>query len=715
MHMNEDIKVIFDSIYRDKTTNNLTITGWALDTITKESPTFTINNENQVSAYNIQRVLREDVNQIYQTEPAIEAGFVVTLEGIKQKKVLPFHFQSSAHVVTVDFPLNKKYPVIPGTEDKVTRLWIKAKKGFKYMAKNGISHTIQRAKIEKLRNQASYPNWLARNEVLDIEAMTQEIATFHYQPKISIAMPVYNVEEKWLRLCIDSILNQVYTNWELCMADDASTDPNVKKILTEYQQLDERIRVVFREQNGHISEATNSALAIATGEFVALLDNDDELAINAFYEVVKVLNENPELDLIYSDEDKIDMDGNRSDPAFKPDWSPDLLLGTNYISHLGVYRRSILEEIGGFRKGYEGSQDYDLVLRFTEKTTKERITHIPKVLYYWRMLPTSTAVDQGSKGYAFEAGLRAVQDALVRRGINGHATHGAANGLYDVYYDIESEKLVSIIIPTKNGYKDVQRCVSSIIEKTTYQNYEIIMADNGSTDPKMHELYAEFEQQLPGRFFVESIDIPFNFSTINNRAAKKAHGEYLLFLNNDTEVITENWLTLMVSFAQQERIGCVGAKLLYPNNTVQHAGVILGLGGVAGHGHYGYPHGDLGYFGRLAINVNYSAVTAACLLMKKADFDAVGGFEEAFTVAFNDVDLCLKVQALGRDNVWLHEAELYHFESQTRGYDDKGKKKKRFEQEKVMMEEKWGPLIENDPFYNPNLTRDIPNFSLRID
>lgn len=713
--MNEDIKVIFDSIYRDKATNNLTITGWALDTITKESPTFTINNENQVSAYNIQRVLREDVNQIYQTEPAIEAGFVVTLEGIKQKKVLPFHFQSSAHVITVDFPLNKKYPVIPGTEDKVTRLWIKAKKGFKYMAKNGISHTIQRAKIEKLRNQASYPNWLARNEVLDIEAMTQEIATFHYQPKISIAMPVYNVEEKWLRLCIDSILNQVYTNWELCMADDASTDPNVKKILTEYQQLDERIRVVFREQNGHISEATNSALAIATGEFVALLDNDDELAINAFYEVVKVLNENPELDLIYSDEDKIDMDGNRSDPAFKPDWSPDLLLGTNYISHLGVYRRSILEEIGGFRKGYEGSQDYDLVLRFTEKTTKERITHIPKVLYYWRMLPTSTAVDQGSKGYAFEAGLRAVQDALVRRGINGHATHGAANGLYDVYYDIESEKLVSIIIPTKNGYKDVQRCVSSIIEKTTYQNYEIIMADNGSTDPKMHELYAEFEQQLPGRFFVESIDIPFNFSTINNRAAKKAHGEYLLFLNNDTEVITENWLTLMVSFAQQERIGCVGAKLLYPNNTVQHAGVILGLGGVAGHGHYGYPHGDLGYFGRLAINVNYSAVTAACLLMKKADFDAVGGFEEAFTVAFNDVDLCLKVQALGRDNVWLHEAELYHFESQTRGYDDKGKKKKRFEQEKVMMEEKWGPLIENDPFYNPNLTRDIPNFSLRID
>lgn len=712
--MTDDIKVIFDSIYREKQTNNLLITGWALNTETKESPSITINNQNQLSSYNIRHVLRDDVNQIYQTKPVVEAGFVIVLEGITKRSPLEIIFQTATATKSEQLSLKKKYPLVPGTEDKMTRMVQKAQKGFKYLAKNGVMHTIQRAKIEKQRNQGSYPNWLLKNETLDRNAMEQKMATFSYQPKISIAMPVYNVEEKWLRLCVDSILNQVYPHWELCMADDASTDPNVKKILTEYQELDERIKVIFREENGHISEATNSALSIATGEFVALLDNDDELSIDAFYEVAKALNENPELDLIYSDEDKIDMEGNRSDPAFKPNWSPDLLLGTNYISHLGVYRRSILEEIKGFRKGYEGSQDYDLVLRFTEKTSAERIKHIPKVLYYWRMLPTSTAVDQSSKGYAFEAGLRSVQDALVRRGLKGHATHGAANGLYDVYYDIEEEALVSIIIPTKDGYKDVKRCVSSIIEKTTYQNYEIIMADNGSTDPKMTELYQEFSEQLPGRFIVESIDIPFNFSTINNLAAKKAKGKYLLFLNNDTEVISENWLTLMVSFGQQERIGCVGAKLLYPNNTIQHAGVILGLGGVAGHGHYGYPHGDLGYFGRLSINVNYSAVTAACLLMKKADFDAVDGFDETFTVAFNDVDLCLKVQALGKNNVWLHEAELYHFESQTRGYDDKGKKKKRFEQEKAMMEAKWGEQIENDPFYNPNLTRDIPNFSLRI-
>lgn len=713
--MNDEIKIIIDSIYREKQTNNLTITGWALNTNSKSTPVISIDNQEQVMSYDIKRVLRDDVNQIYEVSPDVLAGFEIKLEGIQKKNKLEVRFVSedleSSKTEWID--LAKKHPLIPGTEDKMARLMIKVHKGISYLKRNGIKSTIQRVKIEKIRNQSSYPSWLERNEHFDFEQINAEIAGFHYQPKISIAMPVYNVEEKWLRRCIDSILIQAYSNWELCMADDASTDPKVRELLTEYSNSDERIKVVFRPENGHISEATNSALTLATGEFVALLDNDDELSRIAFYEVVKALNENPELDLIYSDEDKIDMEGNRSDPSFKPDWSPDLLLGTNYISHLGVYRRTILEEIGGFRKGYEGSQDYDLVLRFTEKTTSERIKHISKVLYHWRMLPTSTAVDQSSKGYAFEAGLRAVQDALVRRGIKGHATHGRANGLYDVYYEIESEELVSIIIPTKNGYKDVKRCVSSIIEKTTYPNYEIIIADNGSTDEKMKELYDSFKQKLNERFRVVVIDIPFNFSKINNIAAKDAKGKYLLFLNNDTEVINADWLKLMVSFAQQERIGCVGAKLLYPNNTIQHAGVILGLGGIAGHGHYGYPHGDLGYFGKLALNVDYLAVTAACLLMRKQDFEAVSGFDEDFTVAFNDVDLCLKVKQLGRDNVWLHEAELYHFESQTRGYDDKGKKKKRFEKEKAMMEHKWSNLIEDDPFYNPNLTREIPNFSYR--
>lgn len=713
--MNDEIKVIFDSIYKDKQTNNLMITGWVLDQTSKTSPEIFIENNKQVSSYKITRVFREDVNQIYEADQSVLAGFEITLAGILIKNKLTISFVAgNTNLSKEEFiHLGKKYPPIPGTEDQLTKMMMNLRKGLVYLKRNGLRSTYQRAKIEKIRNQSSYPSWLARNEKFDFEEIKKELSLFEYQPKISIAMPVYNVEEKWLRRCIDSILIQDYYNWELCIADDASTDTRVKDLLNQYSNLDERIKVVYRLENGHISEATNSALELATGEFVALLDNDDELPRIALYEIIKALNENPDLDLIYSDEDKIDLEGNRSDPAFKPDWSPDLLLGTNYISHLGVYRRTLLKKIGGFRKGYEGSQDYDLVLRFTEETTSKRIKHIPKVLYHWRMLPTSTAVDQSTKGYAFEAGLKAVQDALERRKIKGYAKHGKANGLYDVYYDIEQEKLVSIIIPTKNGYKDIKRCVTSIIEKTTYKNYEIIIADNGSTDEKMHELYTSFEQSLGDRFSVKIIDIPFNFSKINNIAAKQAKGQYLLFLNNDTEVINGEWLKLMVSFGQKDRIGCVGAKLLYPNNTIQHAGVILGLGGVAGHGHYGYPHGDLGYFGKLALNVDYLAVTAACLLVKRTDFDLVNGFDEEFTVAFNDVDFCLKIKELGRDNVWLHEAELYHFESQTRGYDDKGKKKKRFAQEKEMMETKWSKLIENDPYYNPNLTRDIPNYSYR--
>lgn len=713
--MNEEIKVVFDSIYREKETDQLLITGWAWSPTAKMSPEITLENPALVTDFTIQRRVREDVNQIYQAEATAQAGFTICLTGIVKKESLRLAFSTPTATQVETLSLKEKYPLKPGTEDAWTKLKINAVKGLRYVKQHGITHTIKRIQIEKQRRQASYAKWLLKHESYDVAQLAQACMQFAYQPKLSVVMPVYNVEKEWLQQCVASILAQAYPNWELCMADDASTDPNVKDWLTAYAEQDARIRVAFRSENGHISEATNTALALATGEFVVLVDNDDLLPPNAFYEVVKALNENPAYDLIYSDEDKIDLEGNRMDPAFKPDWSPDLLLGTNYISHLGVYRRCIVQEIGGFRKGYEGSQDYDLVLRFTEKTTAEKIKHIPKILYHWRMVPSSTAVDQSTKSYAFEAGLKAVQDALVRRGIKGTAKHGAANGLYDVYYDIGEQEKVSIIIPTKNGYQDLARCLHSIVEKTTYTNYEILIADNGSTDANMQQLYQTFQEKLADRFQVLHLEMPFNFSVINNEAAKKASGAYLLFLNNDTEVITPDWLTLMVSFAQQERIGCVGAKLLYPNHTMQHAGIILGLGGAAGHSHYGYPRGDLGYFGRLAINVDYAAVTAACLLMKTQDFWTVGGFDEELTVAFNDVDLCLKVLALGKNNVWLHEAELYHFESQTRGYDDKGAKKKRFKQERAMMEERWGALIANDPYYNPNLTRDIPNFSLKIE
>lgn len=714
--MADQYTIYIDSILRNGNNNSIVISGWALDEETKTVPS--IHVEGFDGIVQISYVYRGDVNALHKLASNVSAGFQIELDGNQsQNDVIQLVFEGNHHTTKKEVNLNQKFPLVPGTEGKWLKRWQRVRRGLGYIRRNGLISTYRRLKMDQAPGKSvqDYQVWISNNENWDAEAIQKEIQNFKYQPKISILMPVYNVEQNWLEKCIQSVQNQFYPNWELCMADDCSTDESVRPTLEKYAQSDERIKVVFRSENGHISRATNSALEIATGEFVALLDNDDELAPIAFYEVVKALNENPELDLIYSDEDKIDMQGNRFDPAFKPDWSPDLLLGTNYISHLGVYRRSIMNEIGGFRPGFEGSQDYDLVLRFTEKTTAQRIHHIPKVLYYWRILPTSTAADQSTKGYAFEAGLKAVQEALVRRGIKGTAHHAAGNGLYDVEYEVLSTDLVSIIIPTRDGYDDMLRCLNSIVAKTSYPNYEIIVADNGSTDERMEKLYAKFKGQLGERFRVESIDIPFNYSRINNLAAQKAKGKYLLFLNNDTEVITPGWITKMVSFAQFERIGMVGAKLYYPNQTIQHAGVIVGLGGAAGHCHHTYPKGDFGYFGKLEINVNYLAVTAACCMIRKADFEQLGGFEEKLTVAFNDVDLCLREYEAGHDNVWLHGVELYHYESQTRGYENTPEKKARFDQETKFMEDRWGKYIANDPFYNPNLSRVGGHFGIRLE
>ena len=714
--MADQYTIYIDSILRNGNNNSIVISGWALDEETKTVPS--IHVEGFDGIVQISYVYRGDVNALHKLASNVSAGFQIELDDHhSHNDSIRLVFEGNQQTTIKEINLNQKFPLVPGTEGKWLKRWQRVRRGLGYIRRNGLISTYRRLKMDQAPGKSvqDYQVWISKNENWDVKAIQNEIQNFKYQPTISILMPVYNVEQNWLEKCIQSVQNQFYPNWELCMADDCSTDESVRPTLEKYAKSDERIKVVFRSENGHISRATNSALEIATGEFVALLDNDDELAPIAFYEVVKALNENPELDLIYSDEDKIDMQGNRFDPAFKPDWSPDLLLGTNYISHLGVYRRSIMNEIGGFRPGFEGSQDYDLVLRFTEKTTAQRIHHIPKVLYYWRILPTSTAADQSTKGYAFEAGLKAVQEALVRRGIKGTAHHAAGNGLYDVEYEVLSTDLVSIIIPTRDGYDDMLRCLNSIVAKTSYPNYEIIVADNGSTDERMEKLYAKFKGQLGERFRVESIDIPFNYSRINNLAAQKAKGKYLLFLNNDTEVITPGWITKMVSFAQFERIGMVGAKLYYPNQTIQHAGVIVGLGGAAGHCHHTYPKGDFGYFGKLEINVNYLAVTAACCMIRKADFEQLGGFEEELTVAFNDVDLCLREYEAGHDNVWLHGVELYHYESQTRGYENTPEKKARFDQETKFMEDRWGKYIANDPFYNPNLSRVGGHFGIRLE
>ena len=416
-----------------------------------------------------------------------------------------------------------------------------------------------------------------------------------------------------------------------------------------------------------------------------------------------------ELDFIYSDEDKIDIFNNRFEPAFKPDWSPDLLMSTNYISHLSIYRKKKLEKIGFLREGFEGAQDYDLNLRFTEIINNNNIMHIPKILYHWRTLSTSTAMNINVKNYINYSSLKALKSAIYRRKINAKIVKGKAIGIYNIYYEIKKEKLVSIIILTKSNYKNMKCCLESLYFKTFYKKIEIIIIDNGKADRKIKDLYKTYKKKIKMKIYF--FKKKFNFSKFNNFAVKKSNGYYLLFLNDDIDVINKKWLNLMISFCQFNRIGCVGAKLFYSNMTIQHAGVILGLGGVAGHCHYKLKDGNLGYFGRLYMNVNYLAVTAACLLVKKSDFYLVNGFDERLAFSFNDVDFCLKVFNMNKYNVWLHEVKLFHFESKTRGYNNSNIfNKLNFIKEKKILYNKWKNFIYADPFYNINFSKKYSNF-----
>ncbi len=557
-----------------------------------------------------------------------------------------------------------------------------------------------------------YKSWIRENEKINQNEILEKIKEFKILPKISILVPVYNPDPELLILCIESIQKQSYKNWQLCLADDCSTDKRVKEVLNKYSTLDENIEVVFRDKNGHISAASNSALNIASGEWTALVDHDDELPINALYYVVSEINSNPKTEFIYSDEDKINEKGERYEPHFKSDFNLDLLYSQNYISHLGVYKTKILKEINGFRLGVEGSQDYDLLLRYLEKVNYKNIVHIPKVLYHWRAVTGSTALGASEKSYTTEAGIKALTDYFYNKKEPIKVEKGKVENTYKVNWPIEGNPLVSLIIPTYNGYEITKLAIESILEKTSYRNFEILLVDNNSDDEQSLKYFDSLKNHT--QIKVLKYPKPFNYSAINNFAVEEAKGEILGLINNDIEVINPGWLSEMLSHAVRKDIGCVGAMLYYPNDTIQHAGVILGIGGVAGHSHKYFDKKSFGYFSRLQIEQNLSAVTAACLLVRKDIYNEVGGLnEEKLKIAFNDVDFCLKVDRAGYRNLWTPYAELYHHESISRGHEDTPEKKERFDSEIKYMMDTWKNKIENDPYYNPNLTLKKENFSIR--
>lgn len=563
-------------------------------------------------------------------------------------------------------------------------------------------------------SRMGYSEWIKAHESLD-ESTRQDgralAKSLSSRPKISILLPVFDPPEAFLREAIESVRRQIYDHWELCIVDDASTQPWVRRVLEEVASADHRVKLHFRTENGRVARCSNEALSRATGDFIALLDQDDCLSEDALLRIVEVLNCCPDADLLYSDEDKIDANGQRFDPHFKKDYDPLLLLAQNMICHLGVFRRSRVLEVGGFRERFDGAQDWDLVLRVIEKTSFDRVHHIPRVLYHWRAHETSTAYSIKAKGYAIEAGRMAVEDHLQRTGRKA-SVEKAPDA--DQYLRVRFERsleppTLTLIIPTRDRLDCLQPCIESILERSSYPSYDILIVDNDSTEPDTH---AFLQGIASDKVRVLPVAGDFNFSRLNNRAVAETTSEIVCLVNNDIVALTPDWMEEMVSFAVQPQTGCVGARLWFPDETLQHGGVILGIGGIAGHAHRGLHRGERGYFGRAVLHQEFSAVTGACLMIRRALYLEVGGLDEALAVAYNDIDFCLRVDRAGYRTVWTPYAELLHYESASRGLEDNPWKVERLNREAALMKARWGDALTLDPAYNPNLTLDFEDFSL---
>ena len=560
--------------------------------------------------------------------------------------------------------------------------------------------------------EGGYEAWLARHKVDKRTLRRQKHSAFAQKPLISIVIPLYCTPLPYLKELLESVRRQSYENWQLCLAD-GSPDDKAKEFIEKHYGREKRIVYRKLEENGGISVNTNEAVALAAGEYLMLCDHDDTLEPDALYEIVKAINDTG-ADVLYTDEDKVSMDGRHYfDPNFKPDFNLFRLRENNYICHIFVVKKSLTDETGLLRSEFDGAQDFDFILRCCEKARK--ITHIPKVLYHWRCHMDSTAADPSSKAYAYEAGRKAVREHYQRLGIDAKVEMTERPGWYRSHVKVQGNPLISVIIPNKDHTDDLELCLFSMTRKSTYRNYEILIVENNSEKEETFEYYRKLPDRYP-KARVLTWEKEFNYSAINNFAAKEAKGEYLLFLNNDVEILTPDWMEEMLQNCQQENVAAVGAKLYYPDDTIQHAGVVLGLGGIAGHIMCRASKEDPGYFGRMISVQEISAVTAACMMVKKSDFDAVGGLDETFQVAFNDIDLCMKFRAAGKKIIFTPYAELYHYESKSRGLEDTPEKQFRFDKEVKRFQEKWAQQLEmGDPYYSPNLSVTEGDCSLRED
>ena len=684
------------------------IRGWAI--APKPVTVRIFDADKKPVAAEIQRTDRVDVNQLFEeAQDPGKTGFFSEITNVSGKCLYVVFYAGEKKTVHV-VPLRKADILAKKVEKYV-------EKGIRYWKSQGVAALAEKV-VTKGKNvrqgPPSYQKWIRHHLPDRNELEKQKKTSFGYRPKISFVVPLYKTPEKYLRRLTESFQEQTYSNWELCFSDGSGAQSPLTELLKELTAKDNRIKYVSHEEPLQISENTNSAIEIATGDFIAFADHDDELTPNALFECVKAINEKPQTLVIYTDEDKMSMDGHKFfQPHFKPDYNPDLLCTVNYICHLFVVSRKVIEKVGGLRSEFDGAQDYDFVLRCVEAVKDEEICHIPKILYHWRCHEDSTAENPESKLYAFEAGRRAVQAHYERTGIHAEVFEGEYLGLYRTKFIRDHDPLISIIIPNKDHIDDLKRCMESIEQKSTYKNYEYIIVENNSTDPATFEYYKKLEAENP-KVRMVYWDGVFNYSAINNYGASFAKGEYLLLLNNDTEIINPDCLEELMGYCMRKDVGAVGARLYYEDDTIQHAGVVIGFGGIAGHCFVQQKRGTTGYCHRIICAQDYSAVTAACMMVKRSAFDAVGGLSEELAVAFNDIDFCMKLRKAEYLIVYNPYAELYHYESKSRGLEDTPEKVARFNKEVATFEKKWPDILKKgDPYYNPNLTLKSQDFSLK--